>query len=80
MRANKDNLSSDALDKRLRFMIKTPLDVHSHACHFDIHMNGVGTVVSLLSNHHFLFMPVNLSKDFILCTQLEALEEKILGT
>ncbi|KAK1697424.1 hypothetical protein QYE76_014121 [Lolium multiflorum] len=42
MCATKDNLSSDALDKRLRVMIKIPHDVHSHACQFDIYTEGAG--------------------------------------
>jgi hypothetical protein len=53
MRASKDNLSSDALDKRIRVMIKIPRDVHSHACNFDIHTEGAGIAVSLPTNRHF---------------------------
>jgi hypothetical protein len=46
MRATKDTLSSDVLDKRLRVMIKIPRDVHSHVCHFDIYTGGAGPTVS----------------------------------
>jgi hypothetical protein len=51
MRITEDNLSSDALDKRLRVMIKIPRDVHSDMCHFDIYTDGAGTAVSILTNH-----------------------------
>jgi hypothetical protein len=47
MRVTKDNLSSDALDKRLRVMIKIARDVHSHTCNFDIYTNGAGPSVSI---------------------------------
>ena len=53
MRASKDNLSTDALDKRIRVMIKIPRDVHTHVCNLDIHTDGVGIAVSLTTNHHF---------------------------
>jgi hypothetical protein len=53
MRATKDTLSSDVLDKRLRVMIKIPRDVHSHVCHFEKYTDGVGTAVSLPTKHHF---------------------------
>jgi hypothetical protein len=46
MHATKDNLSSDALDKRLRVMPKIPRDVHSHVCQFDIYTEGAGPAVS----------------------------------
>jgi hypothetical protein len=46
MRASKDNLSADALDKRIRVLIKVPRDLHVHVCNVDIHMNGSGTAVS----------------------------------
>ncbi|KAM0851416.1 hypothetical protein ACQ4PT_052436 [Festuca glaucescens] len=42
MRATKDNLSLDALDKRLQVMIKIPREVHSHACGTDIYTEGAG--------------------------------------
>ncbi|KAK1596483.1 hypothetical protein QYE76_026956 [Lolium multiflorum] len=48
MRASKDNLSSDALNKRLRVMIKIPCGVHSHACNFDIHTGGAGIALETL--------------------------------
>jgi hypothetical protein len=47
MRSSKDNLSADALDKRIRVLIKVPRDVHTHVCNIDIHTGGSGTVVSL---------------------------------
>ncbi|KAK1683245.1 hypothetical protein QYE76_044093 [Lolium multiflorum] len=43
IRASKDNLSSDALDKRILVMIKIPRDVRSHVCNLDIHTDGAGT-------------------------------------
>ncbi|KAK1698780.1 hypothetical protein QYE76_015477 [Lolium multiflorum] len=43
MRATKDNLSADALDKRIRVLIKVPRELHVHVCNKDIHMNGSGT-------------------------------------
>jgi hypothetical protein len=47
MRATKDNLSYDALDKRLRIMIKIPREVHSHVCGHDIYTEGAGPSVSV---------------------------------
>jgi hypothetical protein len=47
MRASKDNLSADALDKRLRVLIKIPRELKIHACNMDIYTNGSGTAVSL---------------------------------
>jgi hypothetical protein len=65
MRATKDNLSSDALDKRLRVMIKIPRDVHSHACQFDIYTEGAGPAVRFFRlDLYFPYMPANLPKDF----------------
>ncbi|KAK1603696.1 hypothetical protein QYE76_027369 [Lolium multiflorum] len=43
MRATKDNLSADAIDKRIRLLIKIPRELHVHVCNKDIHMNGSGT-------------------------------------
>ncbi|KAK1603977.1 hypothetical protein QYE76_027650 [Lolium multiflorum] len=43
MRATKDNLSADAIDKRIRILIKIPRELHVHVCNKDIHMNGSGT-------------------------------------
>ncbi|KAK1653061.1 hypothetical protein QYE76_070866 [Lolium multiflorum] len=43
MRVTKDNLSADALDKRIRLLIKVPRELHVHVCNKDIHMNGSGT-------------------------------------
>ncbi|KAK1653283.1 hypothetical protein QYE76_071088 [Lolium multiflorum] len=43
MRATKDNLSADAIDKRIRLLIKVPRELHVHVCNKDIHMNGSGT-------------------------------------
>jgi hypothetical protein len=45
MRASKDNLSADAIDKRIRLLIKIPRDLHVHVCNKDIHTNGSGTAV-----------------------------------
>jgi hypothetical protein len=45
MRASKDNLSTDAIDKRIRLLIKIPRDLHVHVCNKDIHTNGSGTAV-----------------------------------
>ncbi|KAK1648634.1 hypothetical protein QYE76_066439 [Lolium multiflorum] len=42
MRASKDNLSADALDKRIRALIKIPRDLRIHVCNIDIHTNGSG--------------------------------------
>jgi hypothetical protein len=49
VRATKDNLSSNDLDKRLRVMIKVPREVHSHVCNVDIYTEGVGPLVIILS-------------------------------
>jgi hypothetical protein len=45
MHATKDNLSSDALDKRLRVMIKISRDVQYHVCNHDIYTEGAGPSV-----------------------------------
>ncbi|KAK1668484.1 hypothetical protein QYE76_056643 [Lolium multiflorum] len=45
MRASKDNLSADALDKRLRVLIKIPRDLKIHVCNMDIHSNGSETAL-----------------------------------
>ncbi|KAK1566311.1 hypothetical protein QYE76_017376 [Lolium multiflorum] len=42
MRVTKDNLSADALDKRIRVLIKVPRELRVHVCNKDIHMNGSG--------------------------------------
>jgi hypothetical protein len=55
MRASKNNLSGDALDKRIRVMIKIPRGVHTHVCNFDIHTNGTGIAVSLPTSIIFPF-------------------------
>jgi hypothetical protein len=66
MRGTKDNLSSDALYKRLRVMIKIPREVHSRECQHDIYTQCVGPSISIFSTWpYFCFMPTNLSKDFI---------------
>jgi hypothetical protein len=46
-------------------MIKIPRDVRSHVCNLDIHTGGTDITVSLPTIQLFLFVPVNLSKDFI---------------
>ncbi|KAK1647974.1 hypothetical protein QYE76_065779 [Lolium multiflorum] len=48
MRASKDNLSADALDKRIWVLIKVPRDLHVHECNVDNHMNGSGTALEAL--------------------------------
>ncbi|KAK1649921.1 hypothetical protein QYE76_067726 [Lolium multiflorum] len=48
MRASKDNLSSDAIDKRIRLLIKIPRDLHVHVCNKDIHTNDSGTALEAL--------------------------------
>ncbi|KAK1664792.1 hypothetical protein QYE76_052951 [Lolium multiflorum] len=48
MRASKDNLSADALDKRIRVLIKVPRDLRIHVCNIDIHTNGSGTALEAL--------------------------------
>ncbi|KAK1644626.1 hypothetical protein QYE76_062431 [Lolium multiflorum] len=45
MRACKDNLSTDAIDKRIRLLIKIPRDLHIHVCNKDIHTDGSGTAL-----------------------------------
>ncbi|KAK1665636.1 hypothetical protein QYE76_053795 [Lolium multiflorum] len=51
MRATKDNLSADALDKRIRVLIKIPRELHVHVCNKDIHMNGSGTALEALEEN-----------------------------
>ncbi|KAK1643431.1 hypothetical protein QYE76_061236 [Lolium multiflorum] len=48
MRATKDNLSADAIDKRIRVLIKIPCELHVHVCNKDIHTNGSGTALEAL--------------------------------
>ncbi|KAK1618414.1 hypothetical protein QYE76_023931 [Lolium multiflorum] len=48
MRATKDNLSADAIDKRIRLLIKIPRELHVHVCNKDIHTNGSGTALEAL--------------------------------
>ncbi|KAK1617479.1 hypothetical protein QYE76_022996 [Lolium multiflorum] len=48
MRATKDNLSADAIDKRIRVLIKIPRELHVHVCNKDIHTNGSGTALEAL--------------------------------
>ncbi|KAK1644412.1 hypothetical protein QYE76_062217 [Lolium multiflorum] len=48
MRASKDNLSADAIDKRIRLLIKIPRDLHVHVCNKDIHTDGSGTALEAL--------------------------------
>ncbi|KAK1646281.1 hypothetical protein QYE76_064086, partial [Lolium multiflorum] len=48
MRASKDNLSADALDKRIRVLIKIPRDLRIHVCNIDIHTNGSGIALEAL--------------------------------
>ncbi|KAK1630893.1 hypothetical protein QYE76_005208 [Lolium multiflorum] len=40
MHASKDNLSADAVDKRIQLLIKIPRDLRIHVCNMDIHTNG----------------------------------------
>ncbi|KAK1609136.1 hypothetical protein QYE76_032809 [Lolium multiflorum] len=48
MRATKDNLSADAIDKRIRLLIKVPRELHVHVCNIDIHSDGSGTALEAL--------------------------------
>ncbi|KAK1611708.1 hypothetical protein QYE76_035381 [Lolium multiflorum] len=48
MRATKDNLSADAIDKRIRLLIKIPRELHVHVCNKDIHTNDSGTALEAL--------------------------------
>ncbi|KAK1677052.1 hypothetical protein QYE76_037900 [Lolium multiflorum] len=48
MRASKDNLSSDVVDKRIQVLIKIPRDLHVHVCNIDIHTNGSGIALEEL--------------------------------
>jgi hypothetical protein len=49
MRATKDNLSSDAVDKQIRVLIKIPRDLWIHMCNMDIHTNGSRIAVCFLT-------------------------------
>jgi hypothetical protein len=50
MRASKDNLSADAIDKRIRLLIKILRELHVHVCNKDIDMNGSETAVHYLDS------------------------------
>ncbi|KAK1664581.1 hypothetical protein QYE76_052740 [Lolium multiflorum] len=81
MRASKDNLSADALDKRLRVLIKVQRDLRIHVCNMDIHINGSGTAVSFpLSHLSVLFITCEICLSAGCVAHLEALEDKDLGT
>jgi hypothetical protein len=49
MRASKDNLSANALDKQIRVLMKVPRDLWIHVCDIDIHTNGSGVAVRHLT-------------------------------
>ncbi|KAK1627870.1 hypothetical protein QYE76_002185 [Lolium multiflorum] len=51
MRVTKDNLSADALDKRIRVLIKVPRELRVHVCNKEIHMNGSGTALEALEEN-----------------------------
>ncbi|KAK1620692.1 hypothetical protein QYE76_026209 [Lolium multiflorum] len=51
MRATKDNLSADAIDKRIWLLIKIPRELHVHVCNKDIHTNGSGTALEALEEN-----------------------------
>ncbi|KAK1667105.1 hypothetical protein QYE76_055264 [Lolium multiflorum] len=51
MRATKDNLSADAIDKRIRVLIKIPRELHVHVCNKDIHTEGSGTALEALGEN-----------------------------
>ncbi|KAK1613224.1 hypothetical protein QYE76_036897 [Lolium multiflorum] len=51
MRATKDNLSADAIDKRIRVLIKIPRELHVHVCNKDIHTEGTGTALEALEEN-----------------------------
>ncbi|KAK1683496.1 hypothetical protein QYE76_044344 [Lolium multiflorum] len=51
MRVTKDNLSADALDKRIRVLIKVPRELRVHVCNKDIHMNGSGIALEALEEN-----------------------------
>ncbi|KAK1653376.1 hypothetical protein QYE76_071181 [Lolium multiflorum] len=51
MRATKDNLSADAIDKRIRVLIKIPRELHVHVCNKDIHTEGSGTALEALEEN-----------------------------
>ncbi|KAK1691789.1 hypothetical protein QYE76_008486 [Lolium multiflorum] len=57
MRSTKDNLSADAIDKRIRLLSKIPRELHVHVCNKDIHTNGSGTAVRYLDMPVDSFMP-----------------------
>ncbi|KAK1691848.1 hypothetical protein QYE76_008545 [Lolium multiflorum] len=48
MRATKDNLSADAIDKRIRVLIKIPRELHVHA----LEENELGTLLRVPSTGH----------------------------
>ncbi|KAK1687025.1 hypothetical protein QYE76_047873 [Lolium multiflorum] len=48
MRATKDNLSADAIDKRIRLLIKVLRELHVHVCNKDILTNDSETALEAL--------------------------------
>ncbi|KAK1649722.1 hypothetical protein QYE76_067527 [Lolium multiflorum] len=52
MRASKDNLFVDALDRRIRVMLKVPRDLQIHVCNIDIHTNGSGAALEALEEKY----------------------------
>jgi hypothetical protein len=81
MRASKDNLSADALDKRIRVLIKVPRDLRIHVCNMNIHTNGSRTAVSFpLSQPSVPFIICKICLSVGCVVRLEALEDNDLGT
>ncbi|KAK1653032.1 hypothetical protein QYE76_070837 [Lolium multiflorum] len=59
MRSTKDNLSTDAIDKRILLLIKIPRELHIHVCNKDIHNNGSGTAPSKKASSELSSEPLN---------------------
>ncbi|KAK1597007.1 hypothetical protein QYE76_016819 [Lolium multiflorum] len=50
MRAT-ETTSHDAIDKRIRVLIKIPRELHVHVCNKDIHTEGSGTALEALEEN-----------------------------
>ncbi|KAK1648719.1 hypothetical protein QYE76_066524 [Lolium multiflorum] len=77
MRATKDNLSADALDKRIRVLIKISRELHVHVCNKDIHTNGSGTALEALEENELgtlLRVPSSSNMDPEAASEAEAPE------
>ena len=69
LRVTEDNLTSDALDMRVRKMFKVSKDTHTYTCVRDIYTNDECPQVNFRLASHFLLFPPR-SLQLSLCSSL----------